>query len=191
MMLGRVESAFDLSAEPDSLQTDYGTDNVFGKGCLLARRLVEKGVPFVEVTLAGWDTHANNFEQSQRLCQQLDAGWATLLKDLHDRGMLDSTMVVWMGEFGRTPQINPSKGRDHFPRAWSAAMSGAGTPGGAVIGATSKDGSAVEQRPIAAAEWLATICSRLKLDIATQNMSNIGRPIRLVDPGVEPVKELL
>lgn len=190
MMFGRAQSAFKLDDEPDAVAEAYGS-SAFGRGCLLARRLVEAGVPFVEVNLPGWDTHVNNFGQMKNLCEPLDQGWSALLGDLEARGMLASTLVVWMGEFGRTPRINASRGRDHYPRAWSAALAGAGTPGGAMVGKTSRDGGLVEERPVNAAQWIATICSRLGLDLTTQNMSNVGRPIRLVDPGVEPVKELL
>ena len=190
MMQGRAQAAFDLEDEPDALKQAYG-NHVFGRGCMLARRLVEAGVPFVEVSLNGWDTHTDNFNQSKSLCERLDSGWATLLDDLNQRGLLESTMVVWMGEFGRTPVINGSNGRDHFPRAWSAALAGAGVRGGQVIGKTSDDGRNVEDRPVSAPEMLATICVGLGLDLKTQNMSNVGRPIRLVDPEVEPVKEAL
>jgi len=190
MMEGRATGIFDLSDEPQKLKDDYGAAG-FGQSCLLARKLVEAGVPFVEVSLNGWDTHGDNFNQSKRLCEQLDSGWATLLEDLQQRGLLESTLVVWMGEFGRTPIINGNNGRDHYPRAWSAAMAGAGLEGGRVVGGTSKDGSTVSERPVSAPEMLATICRRLDLDISKQNMSNVGRPIRLVDPGTEPVKELL
>src|SRR5262245_29275033 len=106
--------AFDLSEESDAMRDRYGR-GTFGQGCLLARRLVEYGVPFVEITLGGWDTHQNNFEQVRSLCGTLDPAWAMLISDLSARGLLDSTLVVWMGEFGRTPGINPRAGRDHYP----------------------------------------------------------------------------
>ena len=190
MMFGRAQSAFRLQDEPKEVAEAYGA-STFGRGCLLARRLVEAGVPFVEVNLPGWDTHANNFAECEKLCGMLDQGWSALLSDLEARGMLDSTLVVWMGEFGRTPRINGGRGRDHYPKAWSTAMAGGGAPGGAIIGKTSEDGLLVEEQHVNAAQWIATICSRLGLDLSKQNMSNVGRPIRLVDPGVEPIKELL
>src|SRR6185369_4849512 len=116
--------------EPDKLRDAYGRSR-FGQGCLLARRLVERGVPFVEVTLGGladntlgWDTHADNFETVRKLSGVLDPAWSTLLDDLKERGLLDTTLVVWMGEFGRTPKINQSTGRDHFPQAYSTVLSG-------------------------------------------------------------------
>ena len=153
-------AAFDLAEEPDRLRDRYGR-NLFGQGCLLARRLVERGVPFVEVTLGGWDTHDNNFEQVKSLCGVLDPAWATLLDDLNDRGLLDSTLVVWMGEFGRTPGINPQRGRDHYPTAWSVVLGGGGIKGGQAVGKTGKDGLAVEDRPVTVPDLLATVCQAL------------------------------
>jgi hypothetical protein len=182
--------AFDLSDEADSIRDRYG-HSLFGQGCLLARRLVERGVPFVEVTLGGWDTHNDNFTQVQSLCGTLDAAWTTLLVDLNERGLLDSTLVVWMGEFGRTPGINPRNGRDHFPVAWSMVLGGGGIRGGQVVGRTSADGMTVEDRPIHVPDLMATICVALGLDPRKQNMSNVARPIRLADPAGSPIQEIL
>jgi hypothetical protein len=189
--------AFDLSEEKPALRERYGK-SLFGQGCLLARRLVERGVPFVEVTLAaapgangGWDTHQNNFDQTKALCQVLDPAWATLMEDLKDCGLLETTTVVWMGEFGRTPKINGQKGRDHFSNAWAAAVGGGGIKGGQAVGKTSKDGNAVEDRPVGAGELLATVCRAIGIDPDKQNMSNVGRPIRIVDKGAKPVAEVL
>jgi uncharacterized protein (DUF1501 family) len=190
--LGRASAAqaFDLSGEKDSLRDRYGR-GLFGQGCLLARRLVERGVPFVEVTLGGWDTHADNFEQVRSLCGVLDPAWATLLEDLDDRGLLDSTLVVWMGEFGRTPGINPRNGRDHYPAAWSVVLGGGGIEGGQAVGRTAMDGLGVEDRPVSVPDLMATVCLALGLDPRKQNQSNVNRPIRLADPSAEPVKEVL
>jgi uncharacterized protein (DUF1501 family) len=190
--------AFDLDEEPSHLRDDYGR-NPFGQGCLLARRLVERGVPFVEVSLNsvpsggvfGWDTHQNNFSSTRQLSQVLDPGWASLLKDLRSRGMLESTLVVWMGEFGRTPKINGNTGRDHFPAAWTTVLSGGGVNGGQVIGRTSRDGMTVEDRPVSVGDLMATVCRSLGLDPMKQNMSNVGRPIRLADPEAKPIEEAL
>src|SRR5262249_52879222 len=141
-------------SEKSSVRDSYGR-NLFGQGCLLARRLIEQGVPFVEVTLGGtvagafgWDTHQNNFEQVKQLSGSLDQGWAALMSDLKERGLLDSTLIVWMGEFGRTPVINGSNGRDHYPNAWSVVLAGGGIKGGQAVGQTSKDGTTVEKRPV-------------------------------------------
>ena len=143
MMRSEAVKAFYLEEEPPELRDRYGR-NLFGQGCLLARRLVERGVPFVEVSLNGvqglnsfaWDTHQNNFDAVKALLGVLDPAWATLIADLRDRGLLDSTLIVWMGEFGRTPKINQSKGRDHFPNAWTTVLSGGGIKGGQAIGKT-------------------------------------------------------
>jgi hypothetical protein len=197
LMRTKAAKAFNLEEEPARLRDAYGR-TVFGQGCLLARRLVEQGVPFVEVTLGqfssdqlGWDTHTNNFETVKRLSGELDAAWSSLLDDLRDHGLLDSTLVAWMGEFGRTPKINGQQGRDHYPAAWTAVLAGGGVPGGRVIGRTSADGSQVEERPVSVPDLLATICCRLGLDPRKQNLSNVGRPIRLADPAAQPIQELL
>ncbi len=197
LMQSQAASAFALEEEPAELRDAYGR-NRFGQGCLLARRLVERGVPFVEVTLngveqqqIGWDTHAENFEGVKKLSEALDPAWGTLLTDLKQRGLLDDTLVVWMGEFGRTPVINQAKGRDHYPQAWTAVLSGGGLKNGQAIGRTSADGMTVEDRPVTIPDLLATICQGLGIDPLAQNISNVGRPIRLVDPAAKPIQEIL
>jgi uncharacterized protein (DUF1501 family) len=190
LMRESAARAFDLDGEPAKLRDAYGR-STFGQGCLLARRLVERGVPFVEVTLGGWDTHDNNFEQVKRLSGTLDSGFATLIADLKDRGLLETTTIVWMGEFGRTPVINPRNGRDHYPAAWSIVLGGGGIRGGQAVGRTGKDGLAVEERPMSVSDLLATLCQAIGLDPTKQNLSNVNRPIRLVDPSGKTVKELL
>jgi hypothetical protein len=199
MMHSPAAGAFDLDEEPKALRDRYGR-NLFGQGCLLARRLVERGVPFVEVTLStapgvmngiGWDTHQQNFESVQKLSQVLDSAWATLMEDLQGHGLLDSTLIVWMGEFGRTPKINPAKGRDHWATSWSTVLAGGGINGGQVVGRTSKDGTAVEERPVPVPDLLATVGLSLGIDIRKQNQSNVGRPIRIVEPNAQPIKEVL
>ncbi len=190
MMRSSAAKAFHLEEEPAKLRDAYGR-NLFGQGCLLARRLVERGVPFIEVTLNGWDTHQQNFEQVKRLSDILDPAWATLMNDLKDRGMLDSTLIVWMGEFGRTPRINDNTGRDHWASGWSTVLAGGGIKGGQVIGKTSGDGMTIEERKIEVADLLATICLALGLDPRKQNQSNVGRPIRLVEPTAKPIAEIV
>jgi uncharacterized protein (DUF1501 family) len=187
--------AFDLDGEPAKLRDAYGR-NRFGQRCLLARRLVERGVPFVEVSLGGltgigWDTHVNNFDSVRELSGTLDAGWSALLDDLKGRGLLERTLVVWMGEFGRTPKINGDNGRDHFPAAWTAVLSGGGIRGGQVVGKTSADGMAVAERPVSVPDLLSTVCLALGIDPGKQNESNVGRPIRIADPSARPALELL
>jgi hypothetical protein len=181
---------FDLTEEKAETRDSYGR-NLFGQGCLLARRLVERGVPFVEVTLGGWDTHNQNFDLVKNLCGTLDAAWSSLMYDLKDRGLLDTTTIVWMGEFGRTPKINGQNGRDHFPNAWSTVIAGGGIKGGQAIGKTSKDGTTVEERVTPTLDFLATVCSALGIDFEKTNPSNVGRPIRIVDKGAKPVTEVI
>ncbi len=198
LMRTAAGKAFDLHEEAPKLRDAYGR-NLFGQGCLLARRLVERGVPFVEVTLTqvpgnnvfGWDTHQQNFDQVKKLCEVLDPAWATLLDDLDQRGLLDTTLVVWMGEFGRTPQINPQQGRDHFPNAWSTVLAGGGVKGGAVYGKTSPDGMTVKDNPVSVPNFLATVAKAVGVDPTKQNMSNVGRPIRIADAGSKPIQEVL
>jgi hypothetical protein len=197
LMRTAASKAFNLEEEKAELRDAYGR-NLFGQGCLLARRLVERGVPFVEVTLAGvnnngagWDTHGQNFEAVKRLSEVLDPAWGTLMADLKDRGLLDSTLIVWMGEFGRTPKINGNQGRDHFPNAWSTVLAGGGIQGGQAYGKTSADGSTVEEHPVSVGDFLATVVSALGIDPLKQNMSNVGRPIRIADKGSNPIKEVL
>jgi hypothetical protein len=191
--------AFDLSSEKAVVRDKYG-HNLFGQGCLLARRLVEAGVPFIEVTLSavtgvmngvGWDTHQNNFDSVQKLCGVLDPAMAALLDDLSERGLLETTTIVWMGEFGRTPKINPQKGRDHWANSWSTVLAGGGIKGGQVIGATSPDGMEVKERPVSVADLLATVVTAVGLDPMKQNDSTVGRPIRLVEPTAKLIKEAL
>jgi hypothetical protein len=190
LMSPAATQAFDVSREPAAVHDAYGRTR-FGQSCLLARRLVERGVPFVEVTLGGWDTHDNNFNAVRGLCETLDPGWSALMNDLRDRGLLESTLVIWMGEFGRTPIINPRNGRDHYPAAWSVVVGGGGIRTGQIVGRTSASGGTVEDRPVAVGDLLATICLALGLDPARQNMSNVGRPIRLAEPTAVPLREIL
>jgi hypothetical protein len=197
LMRTAASKAFDLHEENPMLRDAYGR-NLFGQGCLLARRLVERGVPFIEVTLSNaagapnnWDTHGQNFEQVKKLSEVLDPAWATLLEDLDQRGLLDTTLVVWMGEFGRTPQINQQQGRDHFPNAWSTVLAGGGIKGGSVYGKTSPDGMTVKDNPVSVPNFLATVASAVGVDPTKQNMSNVGRPIRIADAGSKPIREVL
>src|SRR5262249_23587935 len=135
MVLSPRLKAFDVGQEKDAVRDRYGR-TPFGQGCLLARRLVEAGVTFVEVESNGWDTHPAHFERCKTLSQTVAPAMAALVADLKERGKLDSTLVIWMGEFGRTPRINANTGRDHYPRAFSVAVAGAGIQGGRVIGST-------------------------------------------------------
>ena len=182
MVTSQHMSAFDISQEPARVQQAYG-DSDFGAGCLLARRLLEAGVTFVEVNAGNWDTHFDNFTRTRDLCNQVDQPYAALLNDLKQRGMLDDTLVIWLGEFGRTPRINPRTGRDHYPRAFSAALAGGGVRGGQVIGATDRGGVAVTDRPIEVVDFFRTVFHSLDIDADHEYMSNVGRPIKIVDGG--------
>jgi hypothetical protein len=190
LMRPEAAAAFHFTDEPEKLRDAYGR-TVFGQGCLLARRLVERGVAFVEVTLGGWDTHQNNFDRVQDLAGNLDQAFAALLGDLKERGLLASTLVVCQGEFGRTPKINKNNGRDHWPNSWATVLAGGGIKGGQVIGKTSPDGMAVVERPATVPDMIATVCTALGIDPKKQNISNLSRPIRIADPSAQPIQELL
>lgn len=197
LMKTDARKAFDLDEEKPAVRDAYGR-NLFGQGCLLARRLIERGVPFVEVTHGGinggafgWDTHANNADQVKQLCGILDPAWGQLLSDLKERSLLDDTLIIWMGEFGRTPKINPARGRDHWPNSWSTVLAGGGIKGGQAYGRTSKDGTTVEDKPTTVPDFLATVVQALGLDPEKQNNSNVGRPIRMVDKPGTPIKEIV
>ena len=190
LMNPQAASVFNLEEEQASVREAYGSGS-FEQGCLMARRLVERGVSFVEVSLNGWDTHSNNFERVKELSQQLDRGCTSLLNDLRERGLLKDTLVVCQGEFGRTPRINGQDGRDHWPASWAMMLAGAGIRGGQVIGETSDDGAEIKSKPTRTADLMATIFRGVGLDPRKQNMSNVGRPIRLADPDGTPLEELL
>jgi uncharacterized protein (DUF1501 family) len=188
MVLSPQLKAFDVSREKDPVRDRYGR-NAFGQGCLLARRLVEAGVTFVEVESNGWDTHQDNFNRVKSLADGVDPAFAALVGDLKERGMLDRTLVIWMGEFGRTPKVNANTGRDHYPRAFNVAVAGGGVKGGQVVGRTSDDGTDVKERPVTVADLFCTFCHALKINPRKENIGTLGRPIKLVDGGA-PVKEL-
>jgi hypothetical protein len=189
MMNSQYTRAFKIDEEPAEVCDAYGR-NSFGSGCLMARRLVEMGVTFVEVSLGGWDTHTNAFETlSKTLLPQLDKAMGSLVADLHQRGLLDKTMVVWMGEFGRTPKINQNGGRDHWPRSWSVVMGGGGLKGGQVVGGTDKDGVDIVGPEVGVMDIVATMAKGMGIDLATQYTTPRGRPIKVVDGGA-PIKEL-
>jgi hypothetical protein len=179
---------FDLEREPTTMREAYGQGE-FAAGCLMARRLVERGVTFVEVASKGWDTHFDNFTRTRDLCAQVDQPTAQLVADLKQRGMLDRTLVIWMGEFGRTPRINPRAGRDHYPKAFSAVLAGGGVRGGQVIGKLDPSGANVADRPVLVTDLFQSIYHALGIDATYENHSPNGRPIKLVDGG-QVVSEL-
>ena len=179
---------FDLDGEPTTLREAYGPSK-FGQGCLLARRLVEQGVSFVEVISTGsksdqgWDTHKLGHEQNPPMCREVDQAYAALLTDLADRGLLDKTLVVWMGEFCRTPKFKSDGGRDHYSEGWLVGLSGGGVKMGQVIGSTDKDGVHITDRPISVQDLFVTFCQILGLDPREEYTTNDARPIKLVEGG--------
>ena len=193
LVMDRGGQAFDISTETAATRDAYGRTK-FGEGCLMARKLIEAGVAFVEVTLGGWDTHANNFERVQQLSSQVDPAMSQLAIDLRSRGLLDNTLIIWMGEFGRTPRINvrgPKPGRDHYPRAWSTVLMGGGIRGGQVIGRLDREAAAVEERPVNTLDFMATICRIVGIDYNKVVQTPIGRPIRIVDRGANPIQGII
>ncbi|MCA8999974.1 MAG: DUF1501 domain-containing protein [Planctomycetaceae bacterium] len=188
LVLSPQTVTFDLSQESVSTRDRYGNTQ-FGRGCLLARRLVESGVTFVEVRSNGWDSHQDNFEQVSARAAEVDPASASLIEDLRDRGMLEHTVVVWAGEFGRTPRVNARGGRDHYPRAFNVWVAGGGIQGGQVIGETTADGAAIADRPVEVNDFLQSISQAVGIDASHENISPLGRPMKIVDGG-EPVTEL-
>lgn len=189
LMTSDQMKAFRVEQEPDAMKERYGT-NPFGQGCLLARRLVEAGVAFVEVDLGGWDNHQNIHRtlETDRL-PMLDRAMSALVEDLSGRGMLQDTAIVWMGEFGRTPRINTTAGRDHFARAWSVVVGGGGIKGGIAVGATNSDGTEVATDPYSSEDLMTSVCQALQIPLETTYTSKNGRPMKIAGGG-KVIKEL-
>ncbi|MBX9681167.1 MAG: DUF1501 domain-containing protein [Gemmataceae bacterium] len=183
-----ARSAFDIDLESPTLRDRYGR-NTFGQSCLLARRLVERGVRFVTVNYGGWDHHGNIFPGLNRKLPELDTGFATMIEDMETRGLLSDTLVVMMGEFGRTPRINKDTGRDHWGPAASLIFAGAGVRGGLVLGATDRQGAYVTRRPVSPADVAYTIYEAVGVDPHRWLTHPEGRPIEILDQG-EMVREL-
>jgi uncharacterized protein (DUF1501 family) len=190
LMTSEQMKAFKVMQEPEEVQDRYGRSN-FGRGCLMARRLVEAGVPFVEVSLGGWDNHQNIFPtlQDQKL-PELDKGMSALMEDLAAREMLDDVAVIWMGEFSRTPRINGNTGRDHWARSWSAVVGGAGMNSGIAVGQTNEDGTRVEGTAYSSEDLMATVCRSLGISLETTFTSQNGRPMKIANGG-KVIKELV
>jgi uncharacterized protein (DUF1501 family) len=184
--------AYDFASEEADLWKAYGGEinDGFARSCMMARKMVENGVRFVEVRLGGWDTHADNFNQVQALAAPLDAGLASLITDLDSRGLLSQTLVVCLGEFGRTPQINGDNGRDHWSDVFSCLVAGGGLAVGQAVGASDAQGAQVKDRPITIPDLHATLLTALGVDPARQYTTPEGRPIRLTNGG-KAVKELV
>jgi hypothetical protein len=191
LTISPLRTVFEVRTEPAKVKDLYGGErNQFGMGLLLARKLVEKGVTAVEVDLGGWDNHGNIFPTLRNgNGPRLDQGMGGLVADLVDRGMWDNTVVVWMGEFGRTPRINQGAGRDHWGRCWSVVLGGGAIKGGMVYGSTNEDGTDIKDNKVTVGGLFATLFKGLGLDPTTRVRDNLGRPIPIADG--EPIKELV
>jgi hypothetical protein len=188
LMSSQELESFNIYRESEQTRNAYG-DNPFGQGCLLARRLIENNVRFVEVSLGGWDTHQNNFVRVPQQASILDQGLGALLGDLSDKGMLDETIVVLCTEFGRTPNINQNAGRDHYPKAFSGLIAGGGIKGGQAYGSTDKTGEEVEENFTEVPEFNATIANALGLPLRKIVHSPSKRPFTVADKH-DPITEL-
>jgi uncharacterized protein (DUF1501 family) len=182
LMTSQQMEAFKVDAEPQAMRDRYGNSG-FGRGCLMARRLVEVGVPFVEVSMGGWDLHQNCFTTLQTKLPELDKAMSALVEDLSQRGLLEDTVVLWMGEFGRTPRINETAGRDHWARSWSVVLGGGGIPGGQVVGATNEDGTQVTTEPYSSEDLMATVCKTMGISLETVFTASNGRPMKIANGG--------
>ena len=189
LMTSQQMDAFKVSKEPQEIRDKYGNTG-FGRGCLMARRLVEIGVPFIEVDLGGWDNHSDIFPtlQNQKL-PELDKSMSALVDDLNTRGLLDSTAIIWMGEFGRTPNINGNSGRDHWARSWSVVVGGAGFKRGIVVGETSQDGKEVVSESYSSEDLMASVLKSIGVSLETTYTSKNGRPMKIANSG-RVIKEL-
>jgi uncharacterized protein (DUF1501 family) len=183
LMTSDQMEAFRVDREPAEVRERYGNTG-FGRGCLMARRLVEVGVPFIEVDNGGWDNHSDIFSTlSDRKLPELDRAMSALVEDLAERELLEDTAIIWMGEFGRTPRINAGAGRDHWARAWSVVVGGAGMQGGIAVGETNEDGTRVETEPYTSQDLMATVCRALGISLETTFTSASGRPMRIANSG--------
>lgn len=180
--------AFKINNETSQVREAYGR-NSFGNGCLMARRLVEEGVPFVEVDFGGWDMHNNVFTGLERQLAIVDKAMSTLIADLDERGLLKDTVVLWMGEFGRTPRINGTAGRDHWARSWSVVVGGSGIKGGTTVGATNEDGTEVTTDPYRSEDLMASVLKALGISLETTFTSKNNRPMKIANSG-RVIKEL-
>jgi len=189
LMTSQQMKSFKVAEEPQEVRERYGENN-FGRGCLMARRLVETGVPFIEVDLGGWDNHQDIFNilSTQRL-PVLDQAMSALVEDLEQRELLKDTAIIWMGEFSRTPRINGNTGRDHWARSWSVVVGGAGMNGGIAVGATNADGTRVETEPYTSQDVMASVCKSLGISLETTFTSRSGRPMKIANSG-KVIKEL-
>jgi Protein of unknown function (DUF1501) len=191
LTISKLRTVFEVKDEPAKVKDAYGGEkNQFGMGCLLARKLVEAGVSAVEIDLGGWDNHANVFNAIRTgNGPRLDKGMGNLVKELVEKGLWKNTVVMWMGEFGRTPKINGGGGRDHWGRCWSVVLGGGAIKGGIAYGKTSKDGTDIEDGKASVGDLFATVFKGLGLDPATQVRDNLGRPMNIADG--KPIPDLV
>jgi hypothetical protein len=187
--LQNARGAFQIEGEWEKYRDLYG-DSAVGRRCLLARKLVEAGVPFVEIGQSSYDSHADNFAWHKGLVPPMEHAWAGLITDLKDRGLFDDTLIIWAGEIGRTPNINNRAGRDHYVRCWSAALAGCGIKGGLVYGASDEDGIEVKDNPVTEGDFFATIYQALSIDPTIENYAGV-RPIPLAPFGSKVVSDML
>ena len=189
LMTSSQMDAFKVAGEPEDVQERYGNTN-FGRGCLMARRLVEQGVPFIEVGLGGWDNHQNiHATLRDTKLPELDQAMSALVEDLEQRELLQDTAIIWMGEFSRNPRINGNAGRDHWARSWSVVVGGGGLNGGLAIGETNSDGTRVETEPYTSQDVMASVCKGLGISLQTTFTSQNGRPMKIANSG-KIIKEL-
>jgi uncharacterized protein (DUF1501 family) len=195
LMTSKQMAAFKTDKEPRPLLERYGAvggragNAGFARGCLMARRLVEEGVPFVEVDFGGWDNHSDIFSTLETKLPQLDQSMSALIEDLDQRGLLQDTVVIWMGEFSRTPRINGDTGRDHWARSWSVVLGGSGIQGGITVGATNPDGTEVVTDPYASEDLMASVLKALGISLETTYTSKNNRPMKIANGG-RLIKEL-
>ncbi|MBL6711763.1 MAG: DUF1501 domain-containing protein [Pirellulales bacterium] len=183
LMTSEQMKAFKIDEEPEAVRERYGTTG-FGRGCLMARRLVEQGVPFVEVDLGGWDNHQGIFNTlADNKLPELDKAMSALVEDLVQRGIYDDTAVIWMGEFGRTPNINGDGGRDHWARSWSVVVGGAGFRRGVAVGETSSDGKEIITEPYSSQDVMASVLKSLGISLETTFTATNGRPMKIANSG--------
>lgn len=182
LLTSKQMEAFKVQTEDQQMRDRYG-DSGFGRGCLMARRLVEVGVPFVEVNLGGWDLHQNCFTSLQQKLPEVDQAMSALVEDLNSRGLLDDTVILWMGEFGRTPRINANAGRDHWARSWSVVIGGGGITGGKVVGATNEDGTQVITEPYSSEDLMSTVCQAMGIPLNKNFTAANGRPMKIAGGG--------
>jgi len=187
--LQNVQGVFKIDGEWDKYRDLYG-DSAFGRRCLMARRLIEEGVPFVEVGQSSYDSHADNFVWHRGLLPPMERAWAGLMIDLEQRGLLENTLVVWMGEIGRTPNVNNRSGRDHYVRSWSTALAGCGVKGGLVYGESDENGVDVKDNPVSEGDFFATIYKALGIDPETEHYTGV-RPIPIAPFGSKVVNDVL